>query len=102
MYQFELLAGGHVGEDGTRYGRGDRVSSKLELDKRFGSDKFRRIVENGESVAPPPVQSDVVDEKLNLDAMTVQQLRDFAEQEEIDLEGATKKADIVAVIREWL
>jgi hypothetical protein len=35
----------------------------------------------------------------NFDSMTVAQLKDLAEQEEIELEGATTKAQIIATIR---
>jgi len=105
MYQFELIAGRHVDEKGTKYQRGDRISSNVELDKRFGSNKFRRIQPEqggGTATVQAEPEQDDWESELDLERMSVRELRVFAEQEEIDLEGCTRKAQIVERIREHL
>ena len=44
--------------------------------------------------------SDITSQSTQLDKMTIAQLRDFAAERDIDLGDVTKKADIIAIIRE--
>ncbi len=50
---------------------------------------------------PPPSQPQPQHRPLpaNLDQMTMGQLREYAQAEEIDLTGATKREDVLKVIR---
>ena len=92
-YEYELIGGLHDQGDGKVYRRGDHLESGLELDKLHPG-KFRRMGAGGVAAAEPekkPADS--------LDGMTVAQLREFAEGEEIDLGSATKKSEIVKTIR---
>lgn len=49
-------------------------------------------------VEVPPVEADPAPE-VDLDGLTVAQLRAYAKDHKIDLAGATRKADILAAIR---
>ena len=94
MYAFKLLGGLHDQGDGKIYTRGDTVRSEKELDRLMGSRKFLRMETNTVVVdSPKPVAED------EFSGMTVAELKKFAEEEEIDLEGATKKEDLLVAIR---
>jgi len=92
MPKFKLLSGIH-NEGGNTYYAGDIIDSKSDLLKHNVSGSSPRYEKAAEST-PSSVQS----RTDQLDAMTVSQLREFAEAEEIDLGEATKKAEILAVI----
>lgn len=93
--KFRLTHGMHDQGDGRVYKRGDVVVSDQELDKRFGYNRFQRLDDQA-ALAPPPANESVDDVFSD---MTVAELKKFAEEEEIDLDGATKKDVILAVIR---
>lgn len=92
--KYQVLAGQHR-EGGKTYNKGDVVDSKTNL-LRLNADgldpKFRRVEEDG-NVA---VAND------GLDEMTVDDLKAFAAEEEIDLGKATRKEDIVSAIRKHI
>jgi len=48
---------------------------------------------------PEPSEDDEDDEESDLEGMTVAELREYAEENDIDLDGATRKDDIIAAIR---
>jgi len=98
MMTFEVTGGLHVEPDGRIYKRGDRFQSRLEMDKLFGI-KFRRT-DAGDS--SPTAAAPEVEEFGDIEAMTLEELRQFAEGEEIDLGDAKKKADVLRVIKEAL
>lgn len=103
MYRFELLGGTHTQGDGVIYKRGDTVASELELDVLHGSNKFRRLSEDTRPSSPPPAtvpeEADAADLSF-LDGMSLKELREYAEQEEIDLGDAKRKQDVLKVITE--
>jgi hypothetical protein len=99
--RFQLLAGRHceIGCDGHEYTytKGEKFDSPANLLKHNEPGqrpKFRRMDDSVPDDAPEGGQADDV-----LDDMTIPQLRQLAEDDEIDLEGATLKAEIVAKIR---
>ena len=119
--RFQILVGMHHEGDVTYAanvkGR-NIIDSTSDLEARFGREKFRRIGDGEEPMpvlrddqAPtrrPPVDK-VKDTKgkepldpqpdTDYDNMTIAQLRQVAEEDEIDLGGATLKSDIIAAIR---
>lgn len=97
MYTFKLIAGMHDQGDGRVYKRGDTVFSEKELDRLQGSNRFLRLADTNAPVVAPPVPVREVEDEFG--GMTVAELKKFAEEEEIDLDGATKKEIILAVIR---
>ena len=98
MFTFEVMGGLHADGDSV-YKRGDQFESELEMDKLHG-DKFRRVSENEPAVAAPMREDD--DFNSDLKKMPLEELRQFAEGEEIDLGEAKKKADVLRVILEAL
>lgn len=99
--RFQLMAGSHceTGCDGHEYvyKKGEKFDSPanlLKLNEPGQRPKFRRLDDNTPDRDDEGGQADDV-----LDDMTVPQLRQLAEDDEIDLEGATLKAEIVAKIR---
>ena len=72
----------------TRYEVGDTVEYDGDLVEKFGPNKFEEITNSN---------ANVMNEKL-LSRMTVAQLKEYAEAEEIDIEGISAKADLVSVI----
>lgn len=93
--KFRLMHGIHDQGDGRLYKRGDVVVSDQELDKRFGYNRFQRLDDQAAVSSAP--SNEPVDDVFS--DMTVAELKKFAEEEEIDLDGATKKDVILAVIR---
>tara|TARA_R110002020_G_scaffold376130_3_gene587297 strand:+ start:22273 stop:22656 length:384 start_codon:yes stop_codon:yes gene_type:complete len=72
------------------------VKSPTDLVETYGSQKFEKVLTAEDHI---PIEESNP-EVLNLPQMTVVKLREYAEDNEIDLEGFTKKADIIDVIRE--
>jgi len=95
MYAFKILGGSLDVGDGKVYQKGDVVRSEQELDKQFGPRKFQRL----DGVAPEATTAVVEDDFSDLENMSLAELRKFAEDEEIDLEGATRKEATLAIIR---
>jgi hypothetical protein len=93
--QFRLLRGLHH-EGGKTFKPGDIIDSKTNLAERFnqpetGSIKFEPV----QVVAPAQSEADQED----LSKCTVQQLREIAEANEIDLEGCTLKEEILNAVQ---
>lgn len=102
--KFKLLRGGHTDKQGT-HEPGAVVESDTDLAARFGANKFQRVHEatHQPEVSPPqepsekpPQETGSDDLMVELGAMSVKQLRQVAEDREIDLGDATRKDDIVA------
>lgn len=95
--KFQLLAGRHITgqkEERRIYRIGDVIESDDDLVKRFGGDKFQRVDDDAKA-------TDVNDSRrATLEAMTLKELRKFADDEEIDLGGASRKNEIINVIVE--
>lgn len=112
---FRLKIGHH--SDGTKkYKQGSKVRSEIDLEKRFGKDKFERLFDeerreeerkargetepqevSEEEPSTDTVQGDVA----TLQTMTVAELKQLAESEEIDLGTAKTKEQIIKVIVDW-
>ena len=71
------------------YVKGDIVESDVDLVKKSGANKWEEV--EGDVPAPKPA--------VDLDSMTVQQLKQYAATEEIDLDDTTKKDEIITLIR---
>ena len=103
--KFRLLRGDHQ-HGGKMYKKNDIIESDIELDTVFGANKFQRL-----HIAPTEVQQVEVPEPVEttpgigqnqndgLSEMTVAELKQFAEEEEIDLDAGLRKDEIVNVIR---
>ncbi len=90
---------------------GDIVESDVHLDKRFGRKKFERLDDSfsAASIAAETAQAAregfhgkdaataVVEDTLS--AMTVSELRQLAEEEELDLGRSKTKDELLAAIR---
>lgn len=81
---------------GKTYKRGDVVHSEKELDKQFGPRKFQRL---DTATHFTPVEEEIVEDNFSdLKKMSLAELKKFAEDEEIDLDSATRKSDVLAAI----
>lgn len=69
------------------------IDTDVDLVAKYGK-KFRRLHKESSGLAPMPTAREVELEKLSLP-----QLIGMAEDEKIDLKGASKKPEIIAVIR---
>jgi len=79
----------------------DIIKSEIDLTERFGPDKFQRLRED-EPDQPhyaAELQEEETEEVDELTTWKVSELREYAEANEIDLEGATRKDEIIAAIR---
>jgi hypothetical protein len=124
--KFKLKAGQYR-EGGVTHQQGSVVVSELALDERFGAAKFQRLDANSRSAkrgpkapdvenfdsedeeAPVTDESDIEGEEVSEDTsnselndMTIAELKQFADGDEIDLEGARNKPEILRVIRRTL
>jgi hypothetical protein len=79
----------------TQYKAGDEINSDIDLITKFGSNRFEQVIKTG-SVAEV-VHDDGTSRKL-MEKMRVEDLRKYAEEEEIDLEEAVVKKDIIKKI----
>lgn len=101
----------------TMYYQGEYfLSVHPDLVERFGADKFTRLPDNfvmpasGKADEPNKLQPNAGpipqlptggNAQVDLSSMTIPELREYAAGEEIDLGGATKKDDIIAVIQKF-
>jgi len=96
MAKYRLLAGTHTTgstakNNRRRYHVGDIIESDEDLVKRFNranSVKFEVVPDSNGGVSD------------GLDDMTVEELRQLAEAEEIDLGDAVRKPRIIRILRE--
>ena len=109
-YHFQVLAGRHQDESTGKFvGQGcesNYTTSDQELDVKFGRDKFMRLAGPPASVAREQAQAAAgspgavtVEDDLFGD-MTIEQLKQYAKSENIALGSATKKEDILAIVRQ--
>lgn len=97
---FRLLAGRHH-EGGITYNRGDVFKSASDLLKHNrGHRKFELLAETPQVQQTAPTSTLTSEPTDELSGRTVAELRAMAEEDEIDLGGATKKEDILRIIRE--
>ncbi len=102
MSKFRLLQGVHGEGKGPNlkvYYPGDVIETESDLCKfntPSSSPKFEKLDASGVPAKGAPYPGD------QLDAMTVERLREFAAEEEIDLVDARKRDDILQVIRRAL
>jgi hypothetical protein len=98
-YKFKLLVGQHA-EHGRVYKAGDIIETDYDLN-RFNApkaEKFQRITgEEAQAITQSQAAQAPVDETL--ESMTLQELRNLAAEEELDLGNAKTKAEIIAAIR---
>lgn len=85
-------------------GKGNVVESDIDLEERFNGvgnrkRKFEYIGPAGSNGSTPQTQDQETDDG-NLSSLSVEELRAVAKEEEIDLTGLSRKADIVAQINE--
>jgi len=105
--KFKVLRGQHS-EGGETYRAGDVVDSASDLNRHNspGAKKFEQLeggVADVPSASPPATPAvedeDSGEESDDLDDMTVVQLKTFAEEEEIDLAGVSRKDEILSTVR---
>lgn len=118
IYKFKLLRGSHglggystlkEGRNrrthGTVYHKGDTFETEVDLLKKFGPSskaKFELLStrepesESCEEPEPEAVEND------GLEDMSLKELRAYAREEGLDLEGARSKKDAVRALREGL
>lgn len=119
MAKFRVVHGRHH-EGGRTYKQGEIVDSKTDLSRLNAPNaiKFEKVAESipvtpvsipqeeTETVEEAPMQELEVEEEVSVEddfeTMKVAELKQLAEAEEIDLDGATRKADIIERIREAL
>lgn len=109
--QYKLVGhGDHVHEDGLMYQHGDVVESEHDLRRKFRGkfdlvsgqqpSKGKRITLPGE---PPLSREEALErEGMDLGSMTVRELKEFAEAEEIELGAARTKEEILIAIEQQL
>ena len=116
-FRFKLLKGNHRvaglteanGQrgEGRTYRQGDTFESDIELDKKFGSEKFKRL--KNKLAANDPEEDDDDDasdvdaqaQDDGLDKMTDAELAQFAKEAGVDIKGK-KRDTIVKLVRESL
>lgn len=103
--QYQLLRGTHQDATGT-HEPGAIVESEIDLVAKQGADRWRRVSSNFTSPASsqpsvPPTQVPKVEDD-GLDELTVAELRQYAEENELDLSGKSRKDEIVQAIRDQL
>lgn len=111
MAQYRLLRGTHVDKDGT-HEPGTKtaiVESKVDLVKTQGSARWAYVGRGPQNDEDEEEVRNLGAEFMNggveeaeddaLEGMTVKELRQYANDQEIDLHGATTKAEIVNTIR---
>lgn len=104
-FRFKLLRGAHADDSGVHeMGEVFDTDQDLNLMNAPGGIKFEQVSKEEEAAAePPPPKDDVPpDTGDDLEGMTVSELKSFAAEEEVDLTGVSRKADIIAAIWEVL
>ena len=114
-FKFRILQGSHTegkGENTREYSARDRggklkegfsdiIETDKPLDSMFGSDKFRKMhgeTEQLEENLPQKLET----KEEGLASFSLVELREYATEEEIDLQGCTKKAEVLQLIQEHL
>ena len=110
MARYKLLAGGHTDDNGVTYHARDPkrniITTDKDLVKKFGI-KFRKLSDRKEEdqvdatavEGPGALRSADMDLiRANYEAMTKDELLKHAEAEEMDLQGAKNKSDVIAAM----
>lgn len=103
--KFQLMAGGHIGDDNLQYSVGNIVESKVDLCKRFnqqGSEKFRQVAEDTPvtgSTFVPPEGATLESADAIFDKMDINDLKKFAAENGIKLNNTSTKDVIVSQIK---
>jgi hypothetical protein len=97
--RYQLLRGMNQNEQGTQ-NPGDIVESEVDLVATQGADRWRKVDKNFSPPASTPAAHAA--ENDGLEEMTVAELREYADENEIDLSGKSRKDEIVQAIREHL
>ncbi len=116
MAKFKLLAGKHV-EGGKRYVPGNVIDSKSDLSK-FNTPgyapKFEEVPDStpaspGQALHTPNAIKEgekkepvVAPPKYKLDGMSVKQLQDVADAEEVDVKGLKTPVEMIAKLKKEL
>lgn len=77
-----------------------RQADELEQHAKQTEDALKESMEDEEEEEEEEKEPGEGDEEAQLEDLKVQELRDLAESEEIDLKGSTTKADIIKSIRQ--
>lgn len=115
MNYYRVLVGIHVDDKGKEYPTGTIVATETDLVAKFNSPnsrKFEQVTKEEAEVFAAKLareknkgqrgrstQDAGLTENDNLEKMTIEELRKKAADEEIELGNATKKEDIIKVIR---
>lgn len=108
-FTFKILSGTH-GEGGKIYvckkaqkdvegHAGDIIHTDANLAQRFNSLGNTKFAIHNEDTEDATVDTDA-DGNIDFDSMTLATLKAFAVDNEIELDGATSKADVLAVVKE--
>lgn len=105
MAEYEVLRGKHVDEFGVMHGPGETFLSNVDVVKRFGSEKFRKVGNKpvpegyGEKEATAESNRQVAENEAAkediLTSMTIEELKSVAAEEEIDVSDCKKKDDYI-------
>ena len=90
--KFKVVSGSHR-VTGQTFPKGSVVESTVDLVKLHGRDKYECVSGDAVATEEPKASGD------DYDHMTVAQLKEVAEQDEIDITGCKNKAEIVATLR---
>jgi len=101
LYRYQLMVGLHEDENGLHSAKDPKtniITTHLELDKKFGREKFRRL--HTDEVAAPVASStsDNNGDREALEGMTIKELQKYASGEEINLGDAKTKDEIIDTI----
>lgn len=114
MPTYEVLAGRHStgrGRNRVVAKKGDLVTTHIDLEKRFNVPGFPAKYRKVEGVAPSQKLGKIEPQPVNtlpppqthgmetLDSMTIEELRKYAAEEEIDLGQAKTKGQILDAIK---
>ena len=110
MARYRVLRSTHADANGT-HKRGDVVESDIDLAERFGANKFEKlppdkvfnplskaeVVAQAAAASPaPPTAVPYTEEELR--SLTVADLRELAEDAEIELPSNAKKDEIISTL----
>lgn len=109
MPRYRVLVGGHQDKNGDYHARHPDpkrryVTTDKDLVKMFGANKFRKVddaEDEEEAEADADKEAPVVGSVTGseLEAMSAKELKKFAEELEIDVEGLSKKEDLIRAIK---
>jgi len=113
MATYQLLRGSHAqgrNEDNSQKvfkarvsdklqeGFSDIVESEVDLVKKFGGDKFRRLDSDDYRVDTVEESTEDETDETDLASLTVAQLKELAEEEGVHLPSGANKSEIIEAI----